>query len=202
MENRYFRIIILLIFLLLINHHRLLISDIKLYTNPLNNQEIKNGDIIFRKGKGINSNIVSMFDSSKDFTHVGIIWIDNNKINVIHSIPEENGNKNGVIVEPLNVFSSSYNATIVGLYRSNIEKKILLYIVQDALKYVGKPFDSNFNLFQQDEFYCSELVWFVFQYHGYNLVDKFANFNLPLLETKYFITIDSLKNSKLLKKIY
>lgn len=170
--------------------------------NESDEQRIKNGDLIFRRGWGVNSELVSSINRSTNYSHVGLVWKRADKIYVIHAIPDENGIKNGVVVEPLEVFASVKNASKVSVSRTSENPDMLKNIVNYALTFKGLPFDSDFDISQQDSLYCTELIWFSFKHFGDELIGSFDKFKVPLLQSSEFILIGTLQNGKGISEVF
>lgn len=63
--------------------------------------DLKNGDLVFRDGDEAISEIIKQVDRS-GFSHVGMVWISDNGIQVIHSTPSEHmDRKDGVTIDNL-----------------------------------------------------------------------------------------------------
>ena len=75
-------------------------------------ENVKQGDIAFRKGEGIVSEIVLHSDADGLYSHIGVIVIHNDSIKVVHSVPGE-GDFDGVKIEPIEVFYAPNRAVKV-----------------------------------------------------------------------------------------
>jgi uncharacterized protein YycO len=119
---------------------------------------LNDGDIICRLGDRIWSKFFKeLSPNEKKFSHLGIVRIRENTITVI--------NAEGLIVEgkdyvnevPLKDFLRI--AQRVGIYRL---RTIEGYKISDAaLEYKGRPFDWHFNMEEDNNIYCSELLYVI-----------------------------------------
>ncbi len=129
-------------------------------------QLLHNGDIILRRGHGLVSDyIVNSFDEKYKISHSGIIVIDSNKIEVIHSesssllategIQKQNindftdaGHKNSVIVVRYNKCKENQYKKITNRAKYYLRKKI-------PFAYILRPEDTT-------KMFCSEVIWHIF----------------------------------------
>ncbi|MDR1983980.1 MAG: hypothetical protein LBQ28_04060 [Prevotellaceae bacterium] len=120
---------------------------------------LRNGDIIMRQGNGIVSSvIVANLNEKNKISHCGILNIDNNGINIIHTLSPALSHANGMQQATLHEFiSDAYeNSIIVVRLKNNDNSKI----TDKAKYYLSKkiPFDDNFDIYDTTKFFCSELV--------------------------------------------
>jgi len=127
--------------------------------------ELKTGDLIFQEScssSGMSGAIKAVTSGAKDydFTHVGIVWIDDS-----HNIKVIEATTPKVSITPLQEFlfpkdkkcpPKSVAARLKPEYQNLIPKAI-----KYAKRQVGKSYDYAFNL-KNNRFYCSELVYFAF----------------------------------------
>lgn len=122
---------------------------------------LQDGDIILRKGYGfVSENITKYLNEEYIVSHCGIIIKSAEGKNfVIHSVSGSLDYEDGVQICSLKRFcrESIPNSIIVTRLKSEDRTRIS----QSAKEYLKKkvPFDSKFNLGDQAEIYCSELVW-------------------------------------------
>ena len=115
------------------------------------------GDIILRYGNGFWSPVfrnVSRYE--KRFSHAGVVVREKGTFNVVHASAHEMngaGHVSRVSLEQFLSVSSDY-----AVYRFETEKNVRLRIAENAERYVGRPFDSSFNLADRKRLYCTELV--------------------------------------------
>lgn len=167
---------------------------------------LKDGDIIFRRGTSFVSNMVLMVDESSPYSHTGIVRISNDSVFVIHSVPAETFSEKDVVkMEPLNCFLIRDRATAIAVCRlEKDDTATATNAARIALDYakINTPFDSDFNLEDDSELYCTELVWKCYMQSGINLTeDVVENIKIPLKKGPIILPGTLLK-SKNLKLIY
>lgn len=148
---------------------------------------IQTGDLVFRRGRDIDSHVVLEADTAGQYSHVGLAWLQNGRVFILHALPDENGTKNGVVVEPLEIFSLESKASGIGVYRIHASSETLNNIVMYALSFKGRPFDTSFDISNQDRFYCTELVWFAYQHFGLQIIKSFDYMGLPMKPGSYIL---------------
>jgi hypothetical protein len=117
---------------------------------------LNDGDIICRLGDRIWS--VFFKDLSpvdKRFSHLGIVRIRNNIVSVINAEGLAVEGKDFVNEVSLNDFLKT--ARSIGIYRLRTIKGEL--ISDTALEYIGRHFDWQFDMEEDDALYCSELLY-------------------------------------------
>lgn len=191
-------------------------SFIKLRSNNLNpiqksvlvrsKLNLQNGDLIFRRGTSIESQIILLTDQNSEYSHVGMIYRINDKLFVIHTVPKENDiDPEYIKLESIEEFLSGGKAARVGIYRliQNSSEKINIASSYAYNCYIKKYcFDNNYNLVTDAQLYCTELIWKAYKQAGIDLVcDRLRNINF-IITNKIMIMPSSIIESKLLKKIY
>ncbi len=120
---------------------------------------LENGDIIFRRGYGVDSTVAANFsEGEKRYSHAGIIYKKEDKIYVIHSEDDDEGH-NGVFMENLDDFID--NSPIWAVYRYKVLDKIKVKMIQESLAFLHKhtKFDNDFDLKDDDKMYCTEFIY-------------------------------------------
>lgn len=119
---------------------------------------INDGDIICRLGDRVWSMYFKeLSPNDKRFSHLGIVRIRNNTVSVVNAEGLTKEKKDFVNEISLNDFLKC--AQKIGIYRlKNIEGGI---VSDTALEYVGLPFDWQFNMEDNSELYCSELLYII-----------------------------------------
>ena len=167
---------------------------------------LKNGDLVFRKGRSIESQVVLISDRASSYSHVGVIYILNNTPYVIHTTPDESSDDiDYVKMEKLSDFFSSEKASRGSIFRlkeqySNSAKLAAL----NAKSFFDDKiiFDDAFDIKSEDKLYCTELVWKAFNKIGIDLIQgKFNKLFLPFVKG-FVILPSSLLNSYYLEEIY
>lgn len=119
---------------------------------------LKEGDIIFQAMncdlcKAINA-VTEGFDG-KDFSHLGLIYIQNDSIYVIEAAGKE------VKLTPLETFKTY---TTEEMYVGRLKRKYRKYIpkaIEFSLSQMGVPYDEAY-LYDNGSYYCSELIYDAF----------------------------------------
>lgn len=123
-----------------------------------NKAKLKEGDIIFQSMncdlcKAINA-VTEGFEG-KDFSHLGLVHIQNDSIYII-----EAAGKN-VKLTPLEIFKTYTTET---MYVGRLKRKYRKYIpkaIGFSLSQMGVPYDEAY-LYDNGSYYCSELIYDAF----------------------------------------
>jgi hypothetical protein len=139
-----------------------------LFVNPINifGFELLPGDILFQDGSDNDfSNAIKEVTNSIEgynFSHCGIYYVDSNrKAFVIEAFND------GVVLTDISEFMNRYltkdNKPKIAVGRLvDSLKTFIPSAILSALKYLGKKYDSEFDL-TNDEIYCSELIYFAYK---------------------------------------
>lgn len=130
-----------------------------------NFENLHNGDLILRCGRSTESFAVYLADTNSEFTHIGIISIENDIPYVIHAVPSKT---NLIQKEKLSAFLNSKNASKFAVYRSNFNEVYLDKVVKTANSYYLNKyeFDTKYDLTTNTKLYCTELVLKAFNNYG------------------------------------
>ena len=123
---------------------------------------LKDGYLVFRKGRSIESYVVLITDRASFYSHVGVIYMINKIPFIIHTVPDESENGiDYVKMEKLSVFFSSEKSSRGSIFRlkeqyTNSSKLAAL----TAKSYFDDKiiFDDAFDLKSENKLYCTELV--------------------------------------------
>lgn len=122
-------------------------------------QSLKDGDLIFRRGRDLMASTVLAADADARFSHVGLIVRDGETVWIVHAVPDQDGNDGGVIREGIAQFLDPRDAADFAIYRhQTLSEEQGLIVRQAALAAIGIPFDYGLRLSDPGELYCSELV--------------------------------------------
>jgi hypothetical protein len=139
---------------------------IKPVLNDSINSKFKDGDIIIRKGDGPLSYHL-MRNSKENYTHCGIIFNDNDKLRVIHSVGGEISKDeiDGIQTMDLDKFIEHSADSTLYICRPVFMDSAGYKIVERAKEYLALsvPFDHRFNLLDKEKLYCSELLYHIFK---------------------------------------
>ena len=158
-------IILLPFFCFFPNYNEAGICHHKEYRIPLN--ELKDGDIILRKGKGLISELLSktaLVDQT--FSHAGILLKFGNQWMVCHAIGGESNPAQGVQLESINDFTSRHVADSIAVFRYRLKPGEVDLLKLRCVEYIRMkvPFDSQFDYADDNALYCTEMVSKVFNY--------------------------------------
>lgn len=90
------------------------------------------------------------------FSHAGILAQTASGWAVVHAIGGTTDGPNRVLMTPLRDFVDA--SVGLAVYRSTDDPELQDKIVSEAKAYLGRPFDHKFNLSDDSEVYCTELV--------------------------------------------
>ncbi len=129
--------------------------------------EFRNGDIAFRRGSGLASNIVLQTNRRGSFSHVGVIMNIDNEWQVVHEVPDEGESRmdDKIYAEPIGEFFNTMKAASGAVYRlsgidSASQEAVCRYLEEQLRN--NTLFDHKYDLADSSKLYCSELVW-----HGF-----------------------------------
>lgn len=168
---------------------------------------VEDGDVVFRRGRSLNSRAVLLADQDSRFSHVGVvIGSATSEASVVHAVPSTEDDLGGVRIEPLAEFLSEKKAVTWGVYRLAREDR--LAFSKEAAKYAekagreGVEFDSAFELVDDSKLYCTELVWRAYRAAGLDIIDgRFDEIQLPILKADLAILPSRLENSHHLQQV-
>lgn len=100
---------------------------------------LENGDIILRRGYGIDSTIAINFSQSeKRYSHAGMIYKTNKGIFIIHAEEDKKHGHNGVYIESIEEFLEGIS--IWAVYRFDLSEKLHQKMVNYALELSKKKY--------------------------------------------------------------
>ncbi len=131
---------------------------------------VERGDLLFRRGRSLSSNIVLYADTSGNYSHVGIAVKYNGRVAVAHAAPTDN-NIELVKIESLEEFFEKSKAERGAVCRFDIDTLQLDSINLRAIEIVesNTPFDNSYNTEDQSKLYCTEYIWEVYKVIGYDI---------------------------------
>lgn len=119
---------------------------------------LRDGDLVFRRGRDLTSRLVLSQSEQASYSHVGMVVIRDGAPWVIHAMPEEDGDPGGVLLEEWAAFASPENAAMLGVRHPVLNEGQRMSARAHAFAQVGKPFDDDFALSTPDSIYCTELA--------------------------------------------
>jgi uncharacterized protein YycO len=168
--------------------------------------EMQNGDLIFRKGRSIESQIILLSDGNSDYSHVGIIYLKDGKPLVVHSVPEENEEEYEFIkLESVEDFLNEDKAVRFAVFRLEDSMMSSTKAASEFAYncYLNKfRFDNQYDLSSDTKLYCTELIWKAYQQAGIDLVqNRLYDINF-IVVNKRMIMPSSILESKYLKLVH
>lgn len=132
--------------------------------NPSKNfpsaQLLRNGDLLFRRGYGVDSTVSMNFSQGeKRYSHAGIVQKTDKGMFIIHAEEDKENGHDGVYVESIKDFLDGIH--IWAVYRFNLSLKLEEDIISYSLKLKSQDiiFDIDFNLNEDKKMYCSEFIY-------------------------------------------
>lgn len=163
----------------------------------MHTQGLHSGDLVLRLGNGFFSNYFKQYASSeKKFSHVGILFREQNQIFVYHTEASELTGIGKVKKELLSEFLNDIH--VYEFYRLQYPDSILDAMLRKAQHYHLSeiPFDTSFNSYDESELYCTELVANSINYACKDLVIKPT---LELNHQKIYALDDIYRSPKVYK---
>jgi len=167
-------VILTIISLIFLNYYKFSFKNNANLANDFKN--LNNGDLILRCGRSTESYAVYLADKNAEFTHIGIVIIENSNPFVIHAVPH----KNKILKkESIEKFLKPENASKFAIYRSNYNAYLLDKVAQEANSFhLDKlEFDDKYDLLTDSKLYCTELILKAFNNTGIHLNIKAKEFN-------------------------
>jgi len=164
---------------------------------------LKEGDLVFRRGMSIASHVVLMADDDGGYSHIGIIVKDSLGWKVIHSVPGETNEEYPEEIikkETLAQFFAPDRAVAGAIYRVDTAETLGLLAAQKAQIVFERKllFDHQYDLEDSSKMYCTELVYFVYKYAGIDISEGRRN-SYPGFREAFLLPGDMLACSKLKK---
>lgn len=120
--------------------------------------DVRDGDLVFRRGRDMMSNLVLAGSKGGQYSHVGVaVWRDG-RLHIIHAMPDENGVTYGVIEETAEKFAGPDVAVAVEAVRLPLKEAQRQRVASAAKAMLGRGFDDNFSMKSDNQVYCTELV--------------------------------------------
>ena len=128
--------------------------------NKYDFSSLRDGDVIFRRGRSIESFGVCVASNDMSFSHVGIVHKSANELCVIHIVPEEKDVSSIVKNEPLKSFLDPGQSSCFGIYRTNYNENQIANMLERTKDFFNNQchFDNKYDLESDNLLYCSELV--------------------------------------------
>jgi hypothetical protein len=124
-----------------------------------NNQEIRNGDLIFQTSLSGQSKAIQLATNSK-YSHCGIIYSEDGQFYVFEAVQPVKS----TLLDKWIARGENGHYVIKRLKDANkvLTSENLLKMKQEGERFYGKNYDLTFE-WSDDRIYCSELIWKVYQ---------------------------------------
>ena len=125
----------------------------------------QSGDVILKNGYGlVSKSIVKILNEEIPLSHCGILIKDtiNNNFYIVHSVARQVSDIDGVQKIELSKFLNDVKPQDLYLLRYKTDS--VAKIKAEALCLLNSkiPFDHKYNLYNDDELYCSEFIYKIF----------------------------------------
>lgn len=145
-------------------------------SNKIELPQIKEGDIVFRRGNGVASHLIIKADAYGQYSHCGIVIIKNDTVYVIHILPHETKDeeKDKIKMESITAFFGENEARTGLVLRPMIPEELRIKASNTAksLYEMKILFDHKYNLSDTTKMYCTELVWHSYMNAGFDITNK------------------------------
>ncbi|MBR4842172.1 MAG: hypothetical protein IK006_03640 [Bacteroidaceae bacterium] len=139
--------------------------------------QLVEGDLAFRCGRGFFSRAVTATEDEGLFSHVGIVVRENDRWMIVHAVPAEpdfKGDFDRVKKDDPDVFFGHDRACRGCLVHTGVTDTLLVHaICMEAIGYARDSvlFDNDYDLEDASMFYCSEMVWHLYNQIGIDLTE-------------------------------
>lgn len=164
---------------------------------------LKEGDIVFRRGMGVTSQMVLIADTEGTYSHIGIVIKDSGTWKVVHAVPGEpdfEGDPDRVKLERIQVFFEKEKAARGAVMRVKGDTVRNRCAAQRALRLFESQirFDHSYDLSDSTEMYCTELIDFVFRHENIDLTEgRISQIHVPGISGTYVLPSDIQKSERL-----
>jgi len=164
---------------------------------------LQEGDLVFRKGTSAASRVVLAADRSSGYSHIGIVVKDSHQWKVVHTVPGETDQEcpeEVIKKELLSQFFASKKAVSGAIFRLDTIESVSRKAAEKALTLFERKllFDHKYDLEDSTKMYCTELVFFVYNYAGVDLSEGRRR-TYPAIQGEFILPGDILAYPKLIK---
>ncbi len=162
---------------------------------------LRDGDLVFRLGVGVNSRIVLAADGEGVYSHTGVLKQERGTWYVIHAVPDEPefaGDEDRVKQEPLARFFAADRAAKGVVMRTDASDSLAARAAHIAWEVCqrGILFDHRYDLTDTTEMYCTELIQYAYLKQGIDLAE--GNISpFPFLGRKCILPGDLIRGNHL-----
>lgn len=165
---------------------------------------LREGDLAFRRGYGIASQMVLIAGKGGAYSHIGIVSKNNKeKWYVIHAVPgecEQDEKQDRIQMTPIEHFFSPEKAVSGAIMRVACSDSIARQATTYAVRHyqLRTPFDHNYQLSDTTAFYCTELIAWAYQRTNIDLIeDRMHPVEIPGFSGNYIFPSDIQQSDKL-----
>jgi hypothetical protein len=171
----------------------------------ISNIDFREGDIVFRRGRGVKSEAVLHVDTAGLYSHSGIVVKCDSAFMIIHITPDEREageTEDRIKMEPPETFFAPDRAKFGSVYRLPDDTlNMAKTAAEQALRLWkrGVVFDHDYVLDDSTQMYCTELVWHVYRMAGKDITNNSRSeiVNVPLFSGVYILPSDIYSNKEL-----
>lgn len=162
---------------------------------------VQEGDIVFRRGEGVVSDLVAYNDADGKYSHVGVVARVDSGLVIVHAVPGEGADgKDRVRAVAISDFFAPDKAVrgeIMSFPLDSAQRRIISHrAVEKASMKVA--FDHQYDLADTSKLYCSELLQLIFKHVGVDLAQgRVTHINVPTMTGDYIMPSDIHKNPNL-----
>ena len=162
---------------------------------------LQEGDLIFRRGNGLESQAVVVADKGAEYSHVGLLVYQKNGWKVLHAVPgeeEETGGKQVIKLDDLSLFIQPDRCVKACVLRYDTNEAARETLKQQGLRLFDKAllFDHQYRKSDTTQMYCTEFVCYLYQFIGVDLAEGRCH-RFPMREEPIIYPIDLTSNTKL-----
>jgi hypothetical protein len=124
-------------------------------------KKVKDGDLITRAGNDVISASLRNYNKKdKAYSHSGIAFIENDTVFVYHSYTGAENPEGKMLREPFDSFCNPKGRLGIGIFRYAFDSLQVANFKTEIVRYYRNKiaFDKKFNLKDDKEMYCSELI--------------------------------------------
>lgn len=140
-------------------------------------ESLRNGDILFRKGRSLSSNMILTHDrNGSQYSHIGLVCKTDSAWCVVHAVndePDFKGDFDRVKIERIERFFASDRASAGEIMHCLVNDSLLQSVTHNAMELVQDsiPFDASFDHSDHSRLYCTELIYFLFMKEGIDITE-------------------------------
>lgn len=166
-------------------------------------EELREGDIVLRRGCSFASNIILSTDRTGEYSHIGLVHKNDSGWCVIHAVNDEpsfKGDFDRVKIERIEDFFTPSRAKSGMIMHSYINDSLAERISTLAIKMVedSVKFDSSFDITNSKELYCTEFIYQLYKSIGEDITEgRRTRINFINLPDEIIFPSDIARNKKL-----